>query len=247
MGLYVYAVANSLDEGPLSVQGILERPVFQVESGPVSAIVSDCPLSAIRAERKHLAAAQRVVATINAERDILPMAFGAITKSETDLRNFLSRQRDVLIGQLQRVRGAVEMSVRITLQTEDPIAYLVSRTPELRAARDRTFAGRRPPSHEAMLRLGQMVDETFRRYRESRAAEVMSGLGPSSVELLSMPVRGEREVANIAALVTRGSLGGFEAAVHEVAGQIDDDVSFNIGGPFPPHNFVQLEPRKGQG
>ncbi len=245
MGLYVYAVANSFDGAPPSMQGILERPIFQVDGGPVSAIVSECPLTTVRAERKHLAAAQRVVAALNAEYDLLPMAFGAITKSEADLRNFLSCQRDVLVGQLQRVRGAVEMGVRITLQTEDPIAYLVSQTPELQTARDRIFVGRRPPSHESKLRLGQMVDESLRRYRETRAEGVMSRLGPSCIELISLPVRGEREVANIAALVARGALGDFEAAVHESAGEIDEDVSFNIGGPFPPHNFVQLEPRNG--
>ncbi len=72
----------------------------------------------------------------------------------------------------------------------------------------------------------------------------MSRLGSSCIELMSLPVRGEREVANIAALVARSALGDFEAAVHESAGEIDDDISFNIGGPFPPHNFVQLEPRK---
>ncbi len=245
MGLYVYAVTNALEGALPAMQGILERPVFQIESGTVSAIVSECPLTSIRAERKHLAAAQRVVAALNAERDLLPMSFGAITKSEADLRNFLSRQRDVLLRQLQRVHGAIEMCVRLTFETDDPIAWLVARTPELQAARERTFVGHRPPSHEAKLRLGKVVDETLRRYRETRASGVIYRLGPSCIELVSLPVRGEREVANIAALVPRSALSDFEAAVQETADQIDEDLSFNIGGPFPPHNFVQIEPGNG--
>lgn len=244
MGLYVYAVASSdAGEAP-PLQGILDRPTFRVDAGPVSAFVSECPLKTLWAERKHIAAAHRVLSALSAKFDLLPMAFGTITKSESDLRQFLDGRRDLLTEQLQRVSGAVEMGVRLSFETDDPLTYLVARTPELQDARNRTFSGRRPPSHEAKLRLGQLVDETLRRYRETHTQRVMSMLDASCIELISLPVRGEREIANIAALVLRASVDDFEAAVHASAKQLDEDVAFNIAGPWPPHNFVQLEPRK---
>lgn len=244
MGLYVYAVTSN-DNDPPALQGVLDRATFLVGSGPLNAIVSDCPVGALRAERRNLAAAQRVLAALNAKFDLLPMAFGTIAKSESDLKRFLDGQRDRLVSQLERVSGAVEMGVRLNIEAADPIAYLVARHPALQAARDRTYVGRRPPSHEARVRLGQMVDEALRRYREAQSAQVISVLGDACLEVVSLPVRNEREIANLAALVPRAGLEDFERAVEASAAEIEEDIAFNIAGPWPPHNFVQFAPHEG--
>lgn len=244
MGLYVYAVTSN-DNDPPPLKGVLDRTTFLVRSGPLNAIVSDCPVGALRAERRNLAAAQRVLTALNAKFDLLPMAFGTIAKSENDLRRFLDGQRDRLVSQLERVSGAVEMGVRLNIEAADPIAYLVARHPALQAARDRTYVGSRPPSHEARVRLGQMVDEAFRRYREAQSAQVISILGDACLEVVSLPVRNDREIANLAALVPRAGLEDFERAVQASAAEIEEDIAFNIAGPWPPHNFVQFAPREG--
>ncbi|MBL1258025.1 GvpL/GvpF family gas vesicle protein [Methylocystis sp. Sn-Cys] len=243
MGLYVYAVTSN-DNDPPPLQGVLDRTTFLVGSGPLNAIVSDCPVGALRAERRNLAAAQRVLTALNAKFDLLPMAFGTIAKSENDLRRFLDGQRDRLVSQLERVSGAVEMGVRLNIEAADPVAYLVARHPALQAARDRTYVGSRPPSHEARVRLGQMVDEAFRRYREAQSAQVISVLGDACLEVVSLPVRNDREIANLAALVPRAGLEDFERAVQASAAEIEEDIAFNIAGPWPPHNFVQFAPRE---
>jgi hypothetical protein len=128
----------------------------------------------------------------------------------------------------------------LNLGASDPIAYLVDRTPALQSARDRIFHGRRPPSNDSKLRLGQMFEDALRLYREGQTARVMAMIGSSCAEVIALPVRGEREIANLAALVPRAGLDRFEAAVHASAAQIDEDIAFNIGGPWPPHNFVQF-------
>ncbi|MBU6527619.1 GvpL/GvpF family gas vesicle protein [Methylocystis sp. MJC1] len=244
MGLYVYAVTSIEDDLP-SLQGVLDRQTFRVGSGPLNAIVSECPHGSLRAERRNLAAAQRVLTALNAKFDLLPMAFGTIAKSESDLRQFLDGQRDRLVNQLQRISGAVEMGVRLNIDAADPIAYLVARHPALQAARDRTYVGSRPPSHDAKVRLGQMVDEAFRRYREAQSAQVMSVLGDACIEVLSLPVRNEKEIANLAALVPRAGLEEFERAVQASANEIEEEIAFNIAGPWPPHNFVQFASQEG--
>ena len=62
------------------------------------------------------------------------------------------------------------------------------------------------------------------------------------LEVLPLPLRKEQEIANLAALVPRTKRVQFEAAVHASAAQIDEDIAFNISGPWPPHNFVQFDP-----
>ncbi len=240
MGLYVYAVGNAIDEDLPSLQGVLDRPAYRLVADSLCAIVSECPLSNVRAERKHIAATQRVLAALNAKFDLLPMTFGTVTKSEDDLRRFLNGNQEALSSQLQRVTGSVEMALRLSLDVPDPIAYLVERTPALRTARDRTFRARHKPSHDEKIRLGQLFDQAFTRYRESVAGQVRKLLDDACSETIELPVRDEKQIANLAILVPRAALESFEAAVDAVAAQINDDVVFNLSGPWPPHNFVQL-------
>ena len=196
----------------------------------------------VRAERKHIVATQRVLAALNAQFDILPMAFGTITKSEEDLRGFLDVHRENLLAQLKRICGAIEMSLRLNIEASDPIAYVVERTPALQSARERIFQGRRPPSNDSKIRLGQMVDDALRQYREAHTARVLAMLGSSCTEIIALPVRGDREIANLAALVPRSDLDQFEAAVRASAALIEEDIVFNIGGPWPPANFIRFDP-----
>ncbi len=242
MGLYVYAVGRAGEIEPPSLNGILDRPINRLDSGSLCAVVSECPLAQVRAERRNIAANQRVLSALNTQFDLLPMAFGTVTKSEADLRLFLDEHRDVLMAQLRRIAGAIEMSLRLSLEVPDPIAYLVERTPTLQAARERTFRGRRPPSYDARIRLGQMCDDALRQYRDGRTAQVVAMVGASCAEVMKLPVRAEKEIANLAALVPRAGLDQFEAAVNESAAQLDEDITFNISGPWPPHNFVQFDP-----
>ncbi|WP_454650957.1 GvpL/GvpF family gas vesicle protein [Bradyrhizobium liaoningense] len=241
MGLYVYAIGRSGAVEPPPLSGVLDQPVYRYGTDSLCAVVSEYGNATIRAERRHIGAAQRVLAALNARFDVLPMAFGTITKSEAHLRRFLDEHSETLSAQLQRISGAVEMGLRLTLEVDDPVAWLVERMPALQAARDRTFRGGRAPSHDAKIRLGQMVDEALSKYREERAGLVMGMLGSSCAEVIALPVRGEKEIANLAVLVPRSAVDRFEEAVNASAEQIDEDIAFSIGGPWPPHNFVRLD------
>ena len=124
MSLYIYAVGGAIDGDLAPLQGVFDSPVFRFDAGPLCAIVSESRESGVRAERKHIIATQRVLAALNAEFDVLPMAFGTITKSEDELRRFLDDHRETF-RRKQRIRGAIEMSLHLNLGASDPIAYLV--------------------------------------------------------------------------------------------------------------------------
>ncbi len=242
MGLYVYAVGKAGESELPPLRGVFDHPAYRLEAEPLCAVVSECPGGMVRAERRHIAATQRVLAALNAKFDLLPMAFGTVTESEGDLRRFLDDNREVLTSQLQRVSGAIEMSLRLSLEVADPVAYLVARTPALQAARERIFRGRRTPSYDDRIRLGQLFGDALQKYREAHTAQVTAVVGASCAEVIALPVREEKEIANLAVLVSRSALDQFEAAVDAAAAQIDEDIAFTIGGPWPPHNFVQFDP-----
>jgi hypothetical protein len=243
MGIYVYAIGRSGEDEAPPLKGVFDAPVYRVEDGSLSAAVSRCPVAVVRAERRHIAATHAVLAALSARSDALPLAFGAVVASEDELHRFVDDHRETLETQLRRIAGAVEMSLRLTLEAADPVAHLVERTPALQAARERVFHGRRPPSRDDKIRLGQMFDEALRDYREARTARVVDDLRASCVEVVALPTRGEREVANLAALVSRSAVDEFETAVSASAAGVDEEIAFAIGGPWPAHNFVRFDPR----
>jgi hypothetical protein len=241
VGLYIYAIGHSGDGALPALDGILGQPVYRRASGALGAIVSDCPLDVVRAERKHLAASQRVLSTLNQEFDLLPMAFGTVAQSADALSDFLDEYAETLDARLHDIAGTVEMSVRLHLDVPDAIAYLVECTPELKIARDRVFGRHRAPSHGERIRLGQLCDEALRRYRDAQTAQMLTLLGPCCAEIRTLPVGLEKQIANLAMLVPRDAVERFEVAVNDLAAHLPDEFSFTMGGPWPPHNFVQLE------
>jgi hypothetical protein len=61
------------------------------------------------------------------------------------------------------------------------------------------------------------------------------------VEIVANKARDEREVMNLACLVERARLKDFEAGVVEAARGFNNDYAFDFNGPWPPHNFVDVE------
>lgn len=240
MGLYVYAIGLADTAALPVIEGILSRPVYPLRSGLLAGIVSDCPLDVVRAERKHIAAAQRVMNTLNAQFDVLPTAFGTVSESEEVLRRFVDEYREALAAQLERIAGRFEMSVRLAFDVPDPIGFLVASVPELKVARDRVFNRRRPPSYDERIRLGQLCEATLQRYRDSQTAQLAAMLGSCCAEIESLPIHRDTEIAHLAMLVPRVGVDRFEGAVNDAAAMLPEDLALTLGGPWPPYNFVHL-------
>ena len=88
--------------------------------------------------------------------------------------------------------------------------------------------------------MGQQFDQALTHYREALTVQVLATIGDSCSESIELPIRDEKQIANLAILVPRTALEAFGAAISTAAAQIDYDVVFNLSGPWPPHNFVQL-------
>ena len=68
-------------------------------------------------------------------------------------------------------------------------------------------------------------------------------LEPRCAEIVANKPRDEREVMNLACLVDRDRLKDFETGVVEAARGFNNDFAFDFNGPWPPHNFVEVELR----
>jgi hypothetical protein len=89
--------------------------------------------------------------------------------------------------------------------------------------------------------LGRLFDRLLQDDRELYAGQVEEVLSPVCQEIKRNRCRQEREVMSLACLVNREAQASFEAEVFAAAKLFDNHFSFDYNGPWPPHNFVELD------
>jgi hypothetical protein len=238
---YLYAVISGSGDRIFAFPGIDEMPVYAISDGKVSAVVSDASNAKIRPERRHLAAHHEVLKRLMKDTTPLPMAFGIIANGTRAIRNILSRNREALLEQLNRVQGKVEMGLRVAWDVPNIFEYFVNTHPELRAARDRLFGPQRRPTQEDKIELGTMFDQILNEERENHTGKIEEVIAPHCYEIRRNKCRNEPEITNLACLVGRETQAQFEASIFEAARLFDNNFAFDYNGPWAPHNFVEID------
>jgi len=238
---YIYAIVTHSQAngryGPIGVEG---GEVYLVSEGPLAAVVSDVPRGKIRPERRHLAAHHDVHKQLMAHGNMLPMSFGIMADGPGALCRILRMNQAAFLDQLRRVEGKAEMSLRVVLDVTNIFEYFICVHPELRSLRDELFGGGRQPSEDGKIELGRLFDRILNEDRSACTQRVLDVLAPRCSEIKETPPRTEREVMNLACLVARDGMKGFEEGVFEAAKQFDDNYSFDYTGPWPPYNFADV-------
>lgn len=240
VGCYLYAVIDSDSERQLGVTGLDGRPVYTLSDGGFAAVVSDLPNGKVRAERRRLAAHHDVLKRLRRDHTVLPMSFGVIADGPDAIRSILERHRPAFAEQVQRVAGKIEMGLRVVWDVANIFEYVVSIHDELRALRDRVFWNGREPSQADKIELGRAFDRVLTEERVVQTEKVLEALRPYCFEIKENRPRNERDVMNLACLIGHDKQKAFEEGVFAAAGQFDNHYAFDFNGPWPPHNFVEV-------
>ncbi|MBI2317283.1 MAG: GvpL/GvpF family gas vesicle protein [Betaproteobacteria bacterium] len=239
-GRYLYAITDAVAYPSCGNIGIDGATVYPVSQGPVVALVSDIMEKRIRPERKNLVAHHGVVKRLMEETTVLPVAFGTIADSPKAVLEILKENGDAFVEQLDRVRGKVEMGLRVTWDVPNIFEYFVNRYPELAELRDSVLGRRRGPSQEDKIELGRLFERLLAQDRERHTEAVTNVLSPHCADMKENQPREEREVMHLACLVERHAKKGFEDGVFEAAKLFDNSFAFDFNGPWAPHHFVSV-------
>ena len=237
---YVYAITDGVEHPVYRDIGIDGAAVYTIPEGPVAAVVSDMTEKRIRPERKNLAAHHAVVKRLMEDTTVLPVAFGTIADSPQAVRKILKENSDEFVEQLERVRGKVEMGLRVAFDVPNIFEYMVNHHPELAALRDSVLGKQHGPSQLDKIELGRLFDRLLAEDRERRTEAVVEVLAPHCVDITQNQPREEREVMHLACLVDRDAQKGFEEGVFEAAKLFDNNFAFDFNGPWAPHHFVHV-------
>jgi hypothetical protein len=235
-GRYLYAIIDGADGQNLDVPGIDQGALYTISEGKILAVVSDVPNKKLRPERRHLAAHQGVLRRLMDKGTPLPMAFGIIADGSRAISQILVLNQEEFRGALERVKGKVEMGLRVTWDVPNIFDYFVNTHPELRAVRDRYFGTNLEPAHEDKLALGRMFDNLLNEEREIHTEKVEEFVAGVCFEINRNPCRSELEVMSLACLVGVGKAEqkAFENGILEAAKLFDNNYTFDYNGPGLP-------------
>ncbi|HYX40993.1 MAG TPA: GvpL/GvpF family gas vesicle protein, partial [Pyrinomonadaceae bacterium] len=242
LSLYAYCLCAELRPDALDeVAGIAGAQVRVLWCDEIAAVVSEFEGDAVKVTRAHVLAHERVVGCVLRQVTPLPFRFGTLT-SETRLRSYIETNESALRARLARVRGCVEMSVKVMWRREsDEQTDVRAAQVEFNAhtsARDMKGTG---TAFLEAKRRALVSDETAQAQAEE-IARWLTGQLADVVRAEQMSVRPSAAlVISAAHLVERARLAEYRERVRRVfAGR--GELHFLTSGPWPPYSFSQENP-----
>src|SRR5437773_9256622 len=111
--MYAYGLIESEHVTiPAGLSGIGGEAIRIEPIGAFRAIVSDFHLAALRPDRENILAHERVLEAVLDRITPLPFRFGAVVTHE-QLLKFVEQHAPTVAADLKRVRGCVQMSVKL--------------------------------------------------------------------------------------------------------------------------------------
>lgn len=241
-GKFIYALAEAGEGDQIyQVRGLNKSTVYAITEGNVAAVVSDIHSPRVRPERRNLMAHRAVLQHLMDAGSLLPMRFGVIAASAPAVRNLLATNAGAIGEQMERVAGRLEMGLRVFWDVGNIYEYFVGNHPMLRTARDRMLAEGDGGGREARIELGRLYEHLISEERRQHTERVVEVLRDYCEEIVDSPPKKEKEVMNLACLVGREAMAGFEKGVIEASRPFDSTYLFDYTGPWAPHNFVDLD------
>jgi hypothetical protein len=209
--IWVYGICDRPDLPPPRRRGLAQAPLDALREGAVLAVFTRHGRPPGEPAPDALWAHERVVERLMVDRTVLPMRFGSSVDDDDALRRLLAARQGPLVAALARVKGHVELGIRVLEPSADSLAVAAPAT-----GRDYLMTklndGRRSSSlHETLEALA-----TDGRRQAPRAAE---------------------EVLRGTYLVDRRVVPRFRAAVQRLQ-YSHPEMAILCTGPWPPYTFV---------
>ena len=239
---YVYGVLRAGADPAISEGGVGDEAVELVTSGGLAALVSPAPPGEVPGNRRNLMAHSRVLQEAARDTSVLPMRFGVVMPSESEVRQeLLDAHAEQLLAQLETFDGLAELEVKLLCPEDELLRAVVSEHPELVKRRE-ALEGRPPEAtYYERIELGELVAGALDAKREELMRRVLERVEPLSAATEIGERLHEQMVANIALLVERERIPEVDAAVDRLGEELGPNIRVRYVGPLPPYSFATLD------
>lgn len=241
--------AETAGEAFAAVRGVGPGPVQVVRQGDLGALVSEVPLSDFDDEPlaqnlqdpEWLEAGARghdaVLSAAVREGAVVPFRFGTIYRSEDQVHAMLA-QNPGLPAALESVRGRIELGVKGFVDDTRPPD---DDGDEQGLSPGRRYLERKQEARRSAEALDALVARAAETTHE-RLAGLADGARANPLHPPELSPPGAVMFLNAAYLVPASGEGAFRTAVGELETELDGGIGFEVTGPWPPYNFVEVEP-----
>jgi hypothetical protein len=232
--IYLYAICDgsALPAG-LALTGLDGAPVWAVAGAGLVAAVSMTDRHSVSPHADLAWQHESVVERLMENGGVLPARFGTLAPDMEALTAQLHNRRTEFAASLDRVRGRVEISVRVLWDDAGAAP---------RAAGERVDPA---PTGRAYL-LRRQAEEQSARERQARGAALAetlhAALSAVSVDAVRRVLATPRMLLTGAYLVDRGRMDDFRLRLDALTTQ-HTSLRFMSTGPWPAYNFVALADR----
>jgi hypothetical protein len=238
MSLYVYCLGDDLDaDGFEGLAGIGGSPVHLLSLGRIAAVVSDVEGERVNVTGENVKAHNRVNSHALATLTPLPFRFGTkVTHSQ--LAEYVAANEEALLAALARVRGCVEMSIKI----RDASAEAEGETRNAKEVVEGATSVGRGTAFLLSKRREVLGDEALRLRAEESAAWLDAGVSDLARESVARLRTSDSLVVSAAHLVERERVAEYRERVRLLSEE-RPGLQFLTSGPWPPYSFSDIEKR----
>jgi hypothetical protein len=227
--IYVYAIVDR-PEVPVQqgIRGLEDAPVHLIGCRDIGATVSPLSTSNVPTTEANLWRHEAVMDALMADRTLLPVRFGTILADEGSVQNVLSAHHESFVARLGRVRGHVELALRVCWD-------------EVGESNTESTTGAISGREYMTARLKEYRTQQRRRERAEECAGIvhsaLSSLATQSARrLLPTP----QVLMTSAYLVRSGDVADFQRELEGLRVS-HPELRFLCTGPWPPFTFVAEE------
>lgn len=244
--IYLYGLAEaSPDDMRAALYGFsgLQAPLEVTQFNDWVLVHSQQDDAEILPKRRLMLAHTRVLEQMLGVGTVLPARFGLVAASLAQTETLITARAPVIGEEFARIRGCVEVGVRIRYPRQAALDATLEENADLRAARD-ALRHKGPEAHFAIAEFGGKMADLLDRRRSHAQKTLLGILAPLAHNHVLRAPEDDTEVLRAEFLIKASEQDSFESAV-EAATQ---DLTFAPGeepkiqfiGPVPVYNFVRL-------
>lgn len=244
--IYLYGLAEAAPsdvspplEGTMGLQSSLEVSGI----GPWSLIYSAQDEAEILPRRRLMLAHTKVLECMLPVAPVLPARFGLVAASLEKAVDLIEKQHAEINDAFERIRGCVELGVRVSFDRQQALAATLEAEPDLRSERD-ALSKRGAEARFSMADFGGRLADQLDRRRGMAQAALLDTLRPLVRDHVLRAPDSDTQALRAEFLVETAAQDAFIGALQTAAAALSFapgvEPEIQIIGPAPFYNFVQL-------
>ena len=231
--MYLYAITDRPDLSVPAEPGLEGTSLFSLTYQDIAAVVSPLTAARVPPMEDNLWRHEAIVEALMADRAVLPVRFGTVLSNKAAVQDVLVAYYAGFVASLDRVRGRVELGLRVLWDDNLQIADS-SQRPSAISHQPSATSGRA----YLMARLEEERQSRAQRQRaEALAEELHAPLARLAAESTQQVLVTPRLLLTAAYLVERDRVTAFRLEVDAFSAAYPA-LRFLCTGPWPPYSFV---------